>query len=234
MKTKTITGYKFIQADMKSKNGNHTWEVGKWYKEKDIKLCKRGFHACSKPIDSLEYIYGDLFFEVKARGKIIEEGDKFVAEEMKLVRLIDIKVFKRMAIFCAKSCLANYEKVYPGDKRVSEAITAAEDYLDNKITLDGLNIKTSAAWSAWSAAESAAWSARSARSAESAAESAARSAWSAARSAWSAARFAAWFAARSARSAWSAAESAAWFAWSAAESAANKELLKLIKESKKW
>jgi hypothetical protein len=30
--TKTIIGYKFIQEDMKSKNGNHTWEVGKWYK----------------------------------------------------------------------------------------------------------------------------------------------------------------------------------------------------------
>jgi hypothetical protein len=44
MKTKTI-GYKFIESNMKSKNGNHTWELNKWYKhEGEIRLCNSGFH----------------------------------------------------------------------------------------------------------------------------------------------------------------------------------------------
>jgi len=25
-----IIGYKFIQSNMKSKNGNHKWKIGKW------------------------------------------------------------------------------------------------------------------------------------------------------------------------------------------------------------
>ena len=175
---KTIEGYKFIQKDMKSQNGNHKWKLGKWYKEDKIKLCELGFHACIKPLESLAYIYGDKWFLVEARGKIIKEkGDKFVASEMRLVREIPLdKVVKRFALWCSKQYLKNYEKEYPQDFRVSDCIKATEDYLDNKISLDELSIARSAAGSAarsaaWSAAESAAGSA-----ARSAAESAAESA----------------------------------------------------------
>jgi hypothetical protein len=188
MKTTIITGYKFIEENMKSRNGNKTWEVGKWYKhEGKIKLCESGFHACLKPLEALkDYCYGEKFFIIEARGKIIKKkDDKFVASEMRLVKEINKEyVFRRFTLFCAKSCLENYNKEYPNDNRISECIRISELYLDGKSTLEEL----SAAWSAaWSAAESAAWSA-----AESAARSAARSA------AWSAARSAAWSAARSA------------------------------------
>lgn len=156
-----MKGYKFIQKDMKSRNGSHKWKIGKWYKQSNIKLCKKGFHACKEPRESLEYIYGDKFFLVEARGKTISEtGDKFVAEEMRLVKEIDINVLKRFAIWCAKQCLKNYEKIYPDDKRVFEAIEGAELYLDNKISLDKLNKRRAAANSAaHSAAHSAANSA---------------------------------------------------------------------------
>jgi len=40
---KTIKGYKFIKEDMYSKEGNHKWELGKWYKEENIKLCNKDF-----------------------------------------------------------------------------------------------------------------------------------------------------------------------------------------------
>ena len=189
---KTIKGYKFIQENMKSKNGNHKWELGKWYKEENIKLCNKGFHACSKPHEALKFIYGDRFFLVEARGKIIKtkkgEDTKFVASEMRLVKELPLKKLSvKFACYSARQCLHNYKKVYPKDKRPEEAIKAAEDYMDNKIDLDELNIKISAAWSAAESAESAAESA--ARSAESA-RSAARSAWSA-ESAAESARFAA-------------------------------------------
>jgi hypothetical protein len=230
---KTIKGYKFIKEDMKSQNGDHKWEVGKWYKEDEIELCRKGFHACKEPINTLDYVYGDKFFLVEARGKIIhEKGDKFVASEMRLLKELPIdEIFKPFGIWCAKQCLPNYEKEYPNDKRVSDCIKATEDYLAGRISLAELESAAesarSAAWSVWSAAwsagsaaesaGSAAWSAaesaaESARSAESAAESA-RSAGSAAWSAWSAA--------------WSAAESAA---WSAAKKEQNTKLKRIIKE----
>lgn len=182
-KQKTITGYKFIKEDMFSQNGDHKWSVGKWYFEKDIKLCEKGFHACREPLEALDYMYGDKWFIVEARGEMREkEGDKFVAQEMRLVREIPIdKVVKPFAIWCAKQCLKNYEKQYPKDKRPRKAIEGAELYLDGKIDLDELKERISAAYPAYSAVYSAANSAYSA--ANSAANSAAYSAYSAANSA---------------------------------------------------
>ena len=240
-KMTTITGYKFIQKNMKSKNGNHKWKLGKWYKySKKLKVCEEGFHACLKPLQSLDYVYGDKWFIVEARGKIIQANDKFVSSEMRLVKELNInKIVKPFAIWCAKQCLKNFEKNYPNDKRPAEAIKAAEDYLDKKITVEELKIKINAAESAESAAksaaESAAWSAWSAAKSAESAWSAAWSAWSAAKSAKSAAESAAESAVESAvesaaKSAKSAAKSAA---ESAVESAQNKELLRLIKLSLK-
>ncbi len=210
---KKIKGYKFIQKNMKSQRGNIKWKVGEWNKhEGNIELCEEGLHACRTALQSLDYVYGDKWFMVEARGRLEEEkGDKFVCSEMRLVKELPIdKILKLFAIRCAKRCLKNYEKEYPNDKRVFEAIEGAELYLDKKIKLPELKKRIdaaksaakSAAWSAGSAAKSAAWSARSA----------AKSA------AWSA-RSAAWSAARSARSA----------AWSAEIKWQEKELEKIIK-----
>ncbi len=116
---------------------------------------------------------------------------------------------------CAEHVLANFEALYPTDKRPRQAIEAARLYLIGESTAAESAAK-SAAWSAESAARSAAWSAESAaRSAESAARSAAWSAGSAAWSAESAAKSAAW----SAESAAWSAESAAWSARSAGSAA---------------
>jgi len=89
MKQKIIKGFKFIQDNMKSKNGNHIWKIGKWYKyEGKLKICEKGFHACLTPQQSLEYIYGDKWFIVEARGNIINDSNKFVASEMRLIKEI--------------------------------------------------------------------------------------------------------------------------------------------------
>jgi hypothetical protein len=187
---KIIKGYKFITDEMKSKNGNFKWELGIWQEErsKDIKLCEYGLHACKTPYQSLKYIYGNRWFQVEARGKIIYDNKnsepKFVASEMRLVKELPTKkIVVEFACWCARQCLKNYQKEFPNDKRPEEAIKAAEDYMDGKIDLKELNDKKSAAWSARSAAESAE---SAAESAESAAESAESAAWSARSAAWSA------------------------------------------------
>ena len=98
-----------------------------------------------------------------------------------------------LGIKFALSCIENFEKEFPDDKRPREAIEAKRKFIDGEITEKELRSARSAARSARSAARSAAESAESA-------------AWSAARSAArSAAESAAWSAAWSARSAaWSA------------------------------
>lgn len=106
---------------------------------------------------------------------------------------------------CAERVLANYEALYPSDKRPRDCINTAKRFALGTATVEERNAAWSAAESAarsaaWSVAESTVWSA----------------AWTAV---WSAAESAAWSAAWSA--AQSAAGAAAWSAaWSAAQSAA--------------
>ena len=142
---KTITGYKFITQDMKSKNGNQSWELGKWVKhEGELKLCKSGLHASETPLESLNYVYGDRWFSVEAKGEIKKDDDKFVASEMRLVKEIEVKkVLVKFAILCAREALPNYEKIYKDDLRPRQAIEAAEAYLTNPNKEN-----ESAAWSA--------------------------------------------------------------------------------------
>ena len=156
-KIKTIKGFKLIQKNMHSKNGSHLWEIGKWYKHKGkIDMCKEGFHACRTALQSLEYIYGDRWFLVEARGKIEGKENKFVSSEMRLVKELPLKkIMVKWAVFCAKQCLEIFEKKYPEDKRPREAIEAAEKYSDGKITIEELNGKANAARVAASAVESA-------------------------------------------------------------------------------
>ena len=252
MKYKKIIGYKFVKQDMTSKEGNHKWQIGKWYTHNgELRLCDSGFHACRTPSQSLGYVYGDRWFKVEARGKIVEKkGDKFVASEMRLVSKLPIKpTLPLFAVACAKRCLPRYEKKYPDDNCPRKAIEAAENYIRKPTTKNMVAAESAARSAARSTAESARSAARStAESAQSAAwsaQSARSAAWSASRStaqsaaqsaaesaAWSA-RSAAWSAAWSAQSAWSAAESAAESARSTERRWQDRKLKEFLKEAQK-
>ena len=166
-------GFKFVRSDLRSKNGRDApWVVGEWRKhEGALAMCDQGFHYCKDALDSLEYIYGDRWFIVEARGEEQTDGNKTVACEMRLVREIPMKVVAvRFALACAGMVLDKFESKYPDDDRPRKAMEAAKAWLDNPTEAN--RSAASAAWSAESAA-------RSAESAESAA-SAASAAWSAA------------------------------------------------------
>ena len=176
-----MIGYKWLTSENKSINGDKiSWKKSIWVKRepKRLQLCKYGLHASKTPLQSLGYVYGDKWWVVEAKGKIINTDDKFVASEMKIIKRLPVKkILVKFAVLCAKRCLTNYEKEYPNDDRPRKAIEAAENYVKNPTKEN-----ESAAWSAGSAA----WSAGSARSAAGSARSAAWSARSAARSAGSA------------------------------------------------
>jgi len=215
---KPVIGYKFVQKNMKSKEGDCKWKLGKWKKfGGEIRLCERGFHASPTPLDSLEYIYGDRWFIVEARGRIEKEGDKFVASEMRLVKELPVKkILPLFSIACARHVLHFYTEKYPNDKRPAEALDAAENYL-NSPTRANLTKLTAAQDAARAAAQDAAWDAARAAAGD-AARAAARAA--AQDAAWDAARDAAWDAARAA-------------AWDAERKWQARKLVELIKEAGK-
>jgi hypothetical protein len=211
------TAWKVLEKGMKSSCGTAKWKKGVWKEHKgDLELCNSGFHASKLLVDAIQFVTPGIICHIEYDGNILEEEDKFVARRMRVLKTY--RFTKRMAvefaIYCASSCLKNFEKEFPDDKRPREAILAAKRWLKNPSQKNKND-----AWSAARSAESAAWSA--AWSAESATWSAARSAWSAARSAESA---------ESAESAAWSAESATWSAESAIEKKKllEKKLLKII------
>jgi len=195
--------YKFLRLKedkiVSEYNNEFIWQIGKWYKEENISMCKRGFHCSKKPLGALNWVQGEVLAMVEARGKAIKDTDKECWEEMRILKAYrwTKKDSIALAIFSAELVIDNFEKEYPNDDRPRKAIEAAKKVLkrDTDINRSAAGLAAeSAVWSAGLAARSAGSAARSA--AGSAAESAAESAaWSAAWSAGSAARSAAWSAA---------------------------------------
>ena len=71
--------------------GNFKYEVGQTYEITNIKICHRGFHACKKMSDTLQYYayYKNfVLFEVELLGKVIEGDDKVVTNKIKIIRIV--------------------------------------------------------------------------------------------------------------------------------------------------
>lgn len=195
MKPKIL--YKSLPLD-RAPNG-HKFRLNKWYKEEDIEICKRGFHASENIIDAMGYINAGWLAIVEVKGESQKRKDKQCWSEMRVVKWY--KWTKKdgvaLAVYAAELVLKNFEKKYPNDKTPREAIEAAKAVLV-KDTKQARSAARSAAAAAWFAARSAEYAALSAEYAD---QSALSAAWSAALSAE--------YAARSAESAESAALSAA-------------------------
>ena len=202
---KIKTGWKILLKGNKSQHENFKWKKGVWYKHKGkLELCNSGFHASKELVSAMNYVTSRTIAKVEYRGEVIEQDDKFVASEMRVVETY--RFTKRMgvewSVYCARQSLKHWTAYDKTDKRPLKAIQAAEAWL--KSTTE----KNEEA--ARSAAEAAAEAARSA------AESAAESAWSA----------------RSAvEAAWSAGSAAKSAAEAAARIKLHKKLLKIIKTS---
>ena len=199
-----IPCYRFVTEDLRSENGVMQWSIGEWRRvEGELSLCNNGLHACREPTQSLSYVFGERWFSAEARGEILEEGDKFCAREMRLVKEIPIMVIHQWAVDCAYRVLSVYEEKYPGEMSPRLALEAKQAWIDNPCP------ETDAASAAWAAARAAA---------RGAAGAAASAAWAAARGAASAA----WAAGAAARATASAAWAAASAAWAAARGAEEK------------
>ena len=166
MKQKTL--YKFLRTGMKSEQGNHKWEIGKWYKHKGVfDICKSGFHAFRTPLHALGYIAGEIVAEVEVRGDSIIQDDRECWSEMRIVKAWEWprEDSISLAIFAAEKFLPIYEKRYPKDGRPGKAIEAARKVLESN-TEENRKAAERAAEVAWEA--DASWAADAAMAAESA------------------------------------------------------------------
>lgn len=132
------------------------FKVGEWYKEDNIKIYERGFHASKRAIDAMGYVPCEVLAIVEVKGKSEKEKDKECWSEMRIVKTYKWtkKDSVSLAIYSAELVIDIYEKQYPDDDRPRKAIEAAKKVLKNDTKEN-----RDAARSAESAAESAAWSA---------------------------------------------------------------------------
>ena len=156
---------------------------GEWHKPKgkrpgnwmpfiaDIEPCERGYHLC-RVKDLIEWMPNEgIVWEVEYKGELIEEDDKVVVQQARLVRKICEWDFVKNALFIA-DCAEHVEHIYAkhtnNDDNAKKLIQIQRDYANGVIDHN----EYSAAWDAARAAASAAASA-AARAAASAAASAA-------------------------------------------------------------
>lgn len=152
--------YKFLYKGLASSYGDFKWEIGNWYKEENIKICDRGFHASKNPAHAFSYVQGEVLAKVEVKGEKVVEGDKECWSEMRIVKAWKWgeKDYISFAIFAAEQAIGIYEKEYPNDERPRNAIEAAKKYSENP-TKENQDAASYAAAHASSCASYAAYSA---------------------------------------------------------------------------
>lgn len=166
--------------------------VGKTYRhEGELILCPLlsdlergagGYHACRLILNGLEYALGCTVSRVLCSGDIIEDRDKFVARERKVLWTVDATdILHEFACQCAEEALA---MVDPPDPRSVGAIAVKRAWLRGEATDSDLADAWSAARSAmgaavWNASLSAARAAALAAARDSARYSALAAVWDA-------------------------------------------------------
>ena len=160
---------------------------GKWMPpiEGMLSACSNGYHVLT--LEQLSAWLGPAIFEVEVKGNGIQQPDKHLYPQARLIRKLDKwndRAARIYACDCAEHVLGLFENRYPADKRPRKAIETARLFAEGKASKEDLT-------AARAAAEDAAWDAVGA------AASAARAAWDAAR----AATRVAWVAAGAARAA---------------------------------
>jgi hypothetical protein len=206
-----MTLYKLLDKNGYPAHGGHgVWNLpqarypGEWMPAIEGKLvvCENGYHLVRFD-HVLDWAAPELY-EAEFRGDCIEEDDKIVVRQARLVRQVDNwseRTLRLFAVWCAWEALALVDRP---DPRTIDAVDVAEKYANGNATDRELSeARAAAGYAAWTAARTSAWTAASA-----AARDAART------STWTAARTAAWAAASTAArrtAAWdTAAHTAAW------------------------
>ena len=113
-----------------------------------LHLCRYGLHASRRVVDALMYAQGSVLCRVELAGRIIEDKNKAVASERKVLWMFSCeRLLHEFACKCAERAL---RKAKVEDHRCWAAIETKRAWLDGKVGDDVL-AAARAAWAAWAA-----------------------------------------------------------------------------------
>ena len=96
-----MKAYKGFDKDLKCRD--FQYEIGKEYEEKEAIACEKGFHACTNPLNVLQYYppcYENRYCEVEQDGEFSENGDdsKVASTKIKISNEISLEELIQAAI----------------------------------------------------------------------------------------------------------------------------------------
>lgn len=157
----SVQAWHFVKEDLTLRDGQKV-KAGRVYKlpkGTEPVLCHTGYHASMRAIDALNYAPGPIVCRVELRGQVVEDTDKLVATERKVLWLADAS--KTLRLFACDEAAWALKRFVPNpDPRSVEAIRVARKYAHGKAT----DAELAAAWAAardaaWDATPAAAWDA---------------------------------------------------------------------------
>ena len=111
-----IKSFKGFDKDLKCRG--FQYEVGKEYEEKQAKACEKGFHACERPLDVLDYYppATSRYCEVEQSGDLSRQGSdtKVASTKIKVGAEIGIPGLIKAQIEYVRSRCTNENNVEPG------------------------------------------------------------------------------------------------------------------------
>ena len=157
---------KFLDEDGVGPYSRFRWPLpngkkpGRWVKANgDLIACENGIHAVT-PGQARDWLRPECYI-IELGGRVIDAGDKLVSRRGRLLRRVDSWndcTAQLFAADCAAHVLKFYEREYPDDKRLREAIRAARTYA--RTPTEANREKADAARAtAWDAARATAWAA---------------------------------------------------------------------------
>ena len=135
---KPIYLWKSLKKGLVSRHNDFKWRKDKWYSTSGtLKMCETGFHASENIIDAMRYVACGNLAKVEVSGKLLEQEDKQCWEKMRVVKYYNWtkEDSVRLAIYAASLVINIYEKEYPNDNRVRNAIETKERWITEKIRL---------------------------------------------------------------------------------------------------
>ena len=158
-----------------TKRKNGSWKPGKWMPaiKEELIPCEVGYHLC-RPNDLVEWL-GQEIYEAEYKGKRIDEDDKIVVRQVRLLRKVETwteRTAREFACWCVRSTpVGNGKTTWDllEDQRSKDAVIVSEKYARGEATEKELAAARDAAWdaaraatraAAWDAARDPAWAAQ--------------------------------------------------------------------------
>lgn len=142
-----MTAYKGMDGMMRCRD--HQYEVGQTEKmEEPIKLCRRGFHACRRPVDVLEFYFPEdsRYFEVEQSGVIDElEFDSTTNQASSIIRVVKELGIEELAQKTIEYNLYHPNPFVPNYKFTNEHCGIAEAHNDHCVAVTSSDIQSAVA-----------------------------------------------------------------------------------------